>query len=55
MFPTIVQEGSLFSIPSPPFVVCGLFMMAILTGGQEAQDFLKLREFVDSRLADKNC
>ena len=30
-FPSTVQEGLLFSIPSPAFVVCSFKMMAILT------------------------
>ena len=30
-FPLTVQKGSLFSIPSPAFVVCSLLVMAILT------------------------
>ena len=30
-FPPIVQECSLFSKPSPAFIVCRFFMMAILT------------------------
>ena len=32
IFPPTVQEGSLFSIPSPVFIVCGFLMVAILTG-----------------------
>ena len=31
-FPPTVQECSLFSTPSPAFIVCRLLMMAILTG-----------------------
>ena len=32
VFPSTVQEGSLFSIPSPAFIVCKFFlMMSILT------------------------
>ena len=31
-FPPTVQEGSLFSTPSPAFIVCRFWMMVILTG-----------------------
>ena len=31
-FPPAMQEGSLFSTPSPALIVCSLLMMAILTG-----------------------
>ena len=33
--PPTVQEGFLFSTPSPTFIVCRLLMMGILTGGRQ--------------------